>query len=538
MAQNKSIFIKKSVDDKKANQGLDRTTSSVDKLSSAKKKLVDLQRQEAIELEKVNEQIRIQKDVNLAAARSDLGLATSKKAVVDQQKKFKTQSGLNNAILLETGRLASDASYGFTAIANNLSQLVSLFGSFVATTGNVNTALGQLGKSIMGTGGVLLAVQLLIGALQSKKVLEFVESLNGVSAAMRALRKSTEEATNSYGQQVSKLEILTKLLQDERMNQSQRSMILKELEEDNKNLNIQLDEQNRLTDESVVAVNARIDALKIQAETEALLQAIGEERTKQLQLETKDLSETISTYDFLISQLTSFGDSTKAAMNAVERGEKSRRKKLGKSKEIIDKLYERLSQVINFDTDEKEGNKKRERRFKEFREGLFNIQNIIDKYNKEADKINVRTLDERLDLEEEFAKRDADTKLKNFTESQAKRLEEYKERVKGAKNANQLIANAELEFQSSIEDAKVKHANALLSIEEGFVSKRILLKDAEAQAIGKIERNIENVEINRLRESIGANELFFQKKTEQVTKDKENVDAQIQNAETLRREST
>ena len=35
----------------------------------------------------------------------------------------RAQAGLNNAILLETGRLASDVNFGFTAIANNLSQV-------------------------------------------------------------------------------------------------------------------------------------------------------------------------------------------------------------------------------------------------------------------------------------------------------------------------------------------------------------------------------------------------------------------------------
>jgi len=43
-----------------------------------------------------------------------------KKSVKSTQKPLeqnRTNTGLNNAILLETGRLASDASYGFTAIA-------------------------------------------------------------------------------------------------------------------------------------------------------------------------------------------------------------------------------------------------------------------------------------------------------------------------------------------------------------------------------------------------------------------------------------
>ena len=42
-------------------------------------------------------------------------------------KKNSASAGLHNAILMESGRLASDLNYGFTAIANNLGQLFSLF---------------------------------------------------------------------------------------------------------------------------------------------------------------------------------------------------------------------------------------------------------------------------------------------------------------------------------------------------------------------------------------------------------------------------
>ena len=86
--------------------------------------------------------------------------ATTK--VTKATEKGRTQTGLNNAILLETGRLASDASYGFTAMANNLGQIVTLFGSFVETNNGVVASFRELGKSILGMGGVMIAIQLLI----------------------------------------------------------------------------------------------------------------------------------------------------------------------------------------------------------------------------------------------------------------------------------------------------------------------------------------------------------------------------------------
>ncbi|HAV25356.1 MAG TPA: hypothetical protein DCX01_04180 [Bacteroidetes bacterium] len=458
----------------------------------------------------------------------------STKGAGSATKQFRTQSGLNNAILMETGRLASDASYGFTAIANNLSQLVSLGGSFVQTTGSITTAFGELKKSLMGIGGVLLAVQILIGLLQSKEFINFIKTLGGISAAMRALKKALSEATDVYGAQIGKLETLARLLEDDNVTQEQRAMILKEVKKDNEDLNLQLDEQNKLTADSVKQINARIAVLKVQAETSALISAIEEERVKQLKLENADADEILGWWETTTALITNFGNTQAAAIEAIASADEQRAEGIGDSQEIIDKLYEKLALIVNFDTDDKKNGSKRSKVFREFEEGLFNIQNIVDKYNKEADRINVRTLDEKLDLEEEYAKREADTKLSNFKEQQAKRLEEYKERVKGAKNAGKLIANAELDYQNSIEDAKIKHGEAILSIEDGIITKRILAKDKEAQAIAKIERSIENTEIDRLKFSIGANEEYFDKKIEQVGKDKDNVDAQIANADALK----
>ena len=530
MAQE--ILVSINVNSGKAQAGLESTRKSVSKLESAQEKLNYELSEEAKELAKVNALIAANRAANNRAAFASKEYGDAIQKAQKNTKNYRTQAGLNNAILLETGRLASDASFGFTAIANNLSQLVSLGGSFVATTGSVSTALGELRKSLFGVGGLLLGFQILIGLLQSKRFLEFIRTLGGVTAAMKALNEATKEATGVYGKQIGKLETLARLLEDDNVTQEQRVMILAEVKEENEDLNLQLDDQNKLTEESVKQIQARIDVLKVQAETQALISAIEKERVKQIEAENKSVAESVDFYDSIILLLKNFNNVQQAAIEGVAKGEENRREEIGKSQKIIDKLYERLAQVVNFDV--KDDPSGRKRKFREFEEGLFNIQNIINKYNEQADKINVRSLEERLELEEEYAKRDADSKLANFEEAQAKRLEEYKERVKGAKNANELIANAERDFQSSVEDARRKHGEALLSIEQGFIAKRILEKDKEAQAIGKIERKIEDAEISRLKFSIGANSEYFAAKAEQVSEDKLQVDAQIANAEALK----
>ena len=190
-------------------KGAEGASKSTDQLSSATKKLSDLQRQEAIEVAKVNEQIKIQKDINIAAAKSSLGLASATGKTAAQMKASRAQSGLNNAILLETGRLASDASYGFTAIANNLSQVVSLFSSFTKTAGGLGASLKQLAGSLMGTGGLLIALQLIISF--GPQIFDFFAKLLG---ATRELRDAMKGAADTIKQQAGSFEIYTRTLQD------------------------------------------------------------------------------------------------------------------------------------------------------------------------------------------------------------------------------------------------------------------------------------------------------------------------------------
>ena len=68
------------------------------------------------------------------------GLAKSTENYNKQLPKGREQSGLNNAILIETGRVASDASFGIQGIANNISRLIEL-GQEFARTGRQNRVI-------------------------------------------------------------------------------------------------------------------------------------------------------------------------------------------------------------------------------------------------------------------------------------------------------------------------------------------------------------------------------------------------------------
>mgnify|MGYP003136418841 CR=1 FL=1 len=148
--------------------------------------------------------------------------ATTK--VTKATEKGRAQAGLNNAILLETGRLASDASFGFQGMANNLGQLATLFGSFVKTNKSVTKSIRQLVNSLLGTGGFLIAVQLII-AFGDKIFAFFSKLISGVDATKEAFKNLGDEASKTS----AAFDIYISKLQDTNTSQEEQEAVIERL---------------------------------------------------------------------------------------------------------------------------------------------------------------------------------------------------------------------------------------------------------------------------------------------------------------------
>lgn len=135
--------------------GAEGVSNSTKKATQDLSKLTEAEIKQRIEAEKL-------KITNAGLTASFREQAASQLMAANSGKPLRAQSGLNNAILLETSRLASDAAYGFQGMANNLGQIISLFFSFTKTAGGTLNSLKQLGRSLLGSGGLLIAIQLLI----------------------------------------------------------------------------------------------------------------------------------------------------------------------------------------------------------------------------------------------------------------------------------------------------------------------------------------------------------------------------------------
>jgi len=108
----------------------------------------------------------------------------------------RAQSGLNNAILIELGRTASDSQFGFQGMANNIGRLVELGQEFTRTGGGgLGKSLKTLLKSIVGTGGILIGIQLFIALLPKleKKLKQAREGTDSLSKANKELTRTYDE---------------------------------------------------------------------------------------------------------------------------------------------------------------------------------------------------------------------------------------------------------------------------------------------------------------------------------------------------------
>ncbi len=126
-------------------------------------------------INKVNVDLKKQRD---ALASSNRGLQNTI-----------SDAGLAGATLTELGRAISDSNYGIRGMANNFSQLSTLFITLVSKRGGgiggVTLALRQLGKQLLGPLGIILAFQSIIALLE-----KFAIQADAANAAAKGLKET------------------------------------------------------------------------------------------------------------------------------------------------------------------------------------------------------------------------------------------------------------------------------------------------------------------------------------------------------------
>ena len=224
MAQSEKIIISVELKDKGVKTGLQQTTSQVQQTTDATQKLVNAEKDEAFWASEAG-RAEAERSVRTNIAKSEAkALALQTVKLTQATKEGKTQTGLNNAILVEAGRAASDAQFGMMGMANNIGQLATLMGQHAQTQGGFVASFKELGKSLMGTGGILIAIQL------------FISFLPKIEKWYKRVVSAGDEFIESLTAQQSLLITVSKKLLDDNTTLEERKTILQSLKKDNKEL--------------------------------------------------------------------------------------------------------------------------------------------------------------------------------------------------------------------------------------------------------------------------------------------------------------
>jgi chemotaxis protein CheY-P-specific phosphatase CheC len=152
---------------------------------------------------------------------------------------LKTGSNQAAQALTNLGRVAQDAPFGFIGISNNLNPLLESFQRLKAESGSSGAALKALSGSLIGAGGIGLALSAVTAIVSFASVGfgAWTRGMNGSKAALDENAKAAKAAADAYqsivssvAKEVGQVEILVNALTKENLSRKQREEAIKELQ--------------------------------------------------------------------------------------------------------------------------------------------------------------------------------------------------------------------------------------------------------------------------------------------------------------------
>lgn len=402
-------------------------------------------------------------------------------------------TGLAGAAVTELGRTISDVNYGFPAVANNISQLGSLFTILIARTGGFTKALKLMWQTIKGPLGILLAFQAVVTVLEAF-------SKNSAKA-----EEGVESLSNSFSEQLAKLNSYVTILESSNLSLEKKDKIVKELNETHKDLNIQLDKQGDLTMESQQNTILYTKALEKKALAQAVITKIQQHYNRILEIENEEIGENLSFLDKLIIKGDIYASKketqSKLDEKSLENTEEARQKEFDSINKLIDKLEE-LGVVPEMNT------KKNEKSLKAKKDFVAKELSFADDILRSEDRINDKVTKNQFTRLEQENKLQSDLAQIRFDEYKIREqarvasIKDPEDRAKAEIKSAEAIKKSE----QSLKDFKVQLENETsakilqITIEQAVKQLNILdtLNAKEREAILSFEASMATGELNRL----------------------------------------
>lgn len=231
--------------------------------------------------------------------------------------------------LINFGRIAQDAPYAlnnFGSVANNIDPLISSFQLLVKETGSVGTAFKTLGASMLGAGGIGLAISIITSAITifqmsargaKEEVEDLEKSFKDFTNTIKDVRQIQDEATGSNTGNISVVRELSRVIMDSNSSYTQQKRALEELQQINKayfgDIKLGADNFSLLTSR----VNDYANALIATARVKGLSDELSRLTTEQIK-QDRALSELKLKYDQAQRAVDGYKNSTTVMVNGVD----------------------------------------------------------------------------------------------------------------------------------------------------------------------------------------------------------------------------
>jgi hypothetical protein len=186
--------------------------------------------------------------------------------------------------LINLGRVVQDAPFGFLGIANNLNPLIEGFSRTAKSAGGFTGAMKAMGKSLVGAGGLSLAVSLV-----STGLILFGDKLFGTSKAAKEADEATQKLAQNLASQAIKLTSLVGLVQNVNTKYEEKKLALRAINQEYetylKDLGIEEVSANNVADAYERIIDSLIRQAVVKGLQEEITKAVEETAKKIIEIE-------------------------------------------------------------------------------------------------------------------------------------------------------------------------------------------------------------------------------------------------------------
>jgi hypothetical protein len=396
---------------------------------------------------------------------------------------LRNSSGLASQTLVEVGRTISDANYGFTAVANNLSQLSYYFIALVKDSKGVTGAFKDLGRQLLGAGGIVIAIQLVITLIERYALKQ--------REAQRATKDLTNALVDKRGQ-IAAIESYAKVLKDSTASaESQRFALEKLKKEGFDKLIGSVDEYIAVKKELLLfeateeATKKQLQAViekdielnqKLTAETTAYTDTLNEisdleERQQKSYVNKNKLNENYT--ETWVTLTNEINKNNEAFGNITLDSEK-------RLKELADKF--KNNPFFDFLTGKDDSKQAADKRLAVFKRNLLDLSSEIEKYRQQSLQDNSLNAEGLLEQDRAFAIAELQIKKERFAQEESLRKDNYikqlDEKKTQAQKDNKWTEEDEENYRRLILESDETLKNELLAAEALFNDAMLMLNQA------------------------------------------------------------